>query len=285
MSLLKWVLGGVGWVLGGPLGAIVGYFIGSAISSNDVKPEQIDYGGEDTETSRPHRGPYRNTGTKDDVNVALIVLIAAVMKADNVVRRSELDYVKQFLRHNYGDERGSELLGVLREISKKDIPLDDVCHQIKVNTDYTTRYHMLEFLFGIAMADNEYVEAEGLVLMRISQHLGINRYDYTSIYSRHVGSGRTYQDYSSSNRRNGGYGYQGSHQSQGTYNPDSQGKDPYKVLGLEPGATKEEVKKAYRRLAMKYHPDKVANMSQDIQDNAARQFREINAAYEEIMKD
>ena len=283
MAILKWVLGGIGWVLGGPLGAIVGYFIGSAISSNDVRPQQIGDGDDGTGTSeRPHRGPYHNTGTKDDVNVALLVLIAAVMKADDVVRRSELNYVKQFLLHNYGEERGNELLGVLREITKKDIPLNEVCYQIKVNTDYTTRYHMLDFLFGLAMADNEYVEAEGVVLMRISQRLGINRNDYVSIFSRHMFSR---QSYSSSNGQNGGYGYQDRRQSQGAYNTDSQGKDPYKVLGLEHGATKEDVKKAYRRLAMKYHPDKVANMSQDIQDNAARQFREINAAYEEIMKD
>lgn len=263
MAILKWILGGLGWAMVGPLGGIIGYFIGDAISSKRENI-RIDSG------QSTRRGPYHNTGTRDDVNVALLVLIAAVMKADNVVRRSELNYVKKFLLHNYGEERGKELLAMLREVSQQDIPIYDVCQQIKVNTDYTTRYHMVDFLFGLAMADGEYVEAEGDVLVRIAQYLGINRSDFESIFSRHVGSNR---------------GYQGRESSQGAYNPDSRGKDPYKVLGLERGATKEEVKKAYRRLAMKYHPDKVANMSEDIQKNAARQFREINAAYEQLMKE
>jgi len=53
--------------------------------------------------------------------------------------------------------------------------------------------------------------------------------------------------------------------------------DPYKVLGLSPGASDEEVKKAYRRLAMKYHPDRNPG-----DEEAARKMQEINAAYEAI---
>ena len=54
-------------------------------------------------------------------------------------------------------------------------------------------------------------------------------------------------------------------------------QDPYKVLGLSPGASDEEVKKAYRRLAMKYHPDRNPG-----DEAAARKMQEINAAYEQI---
>lgn len=54
-------------------------------------------------------------------------------------------------------------------------------------------------------------------------------------------------------------------------------EDPYKVLGLNPGASDEEVKKAYRRLAKKYHPDR--NPGDPV---AAKKMQEINAAYEQI---
>ena len=53
--------------------------------------------------------------------------------------------------------------------------------------------------------------------------------------------------------------------------------DPYKVLGVEPGASDEEIKKAYRRLAKKYHPD--LNPGDEV---AARKMKEVNAAYERI---
>ena len=59
-------------------------------------------------------------------------------------------------------------------------------------------------------------------------------------------------------------------------------KNPYEVLGVSPNATDEEVKKAYRDLARKYHPDKYRDS--DLADLASEKMKEINAAYEEIQK-
>lgn len=272
MAILKWIFAGIGWVTHGPIGALLGYALGAAIAPS----EQPRIGsGNDSASGRRSHGRYQNTGTQGDINAALLVLVAAVMKADGVVLKSELDYVKKFLLHNYGEEKAKELLKVLHDITKQDIPIDQVCRQIKVNTDYDTRYHMVDFLFGIAMADNNFAESEKVMLFRIVSHLGINSHDFSSMYSRY-----TYGRYQ------GGYGSSeagGRTSNNGSYNPDASGRDPYGVLGLERGASKEEVKKAYRRLAMKYHPDKVANMGEEMQKNAERQFREIKAAYEQIM--
>ena len=54
------------------------------------------------------------------------------------------------------------------------------------------------------------------------------------------------------------------------------------MLGIDSSATDDEVKKAYRRMAMKYHPDRVAGMSEEMQRNAAEQMKEINQAYDKI---
>ncbi len=253
-SFTKWLFTGLGWAIGGPIGALLGYFIGRSISSSS---DQV-YTGDST-----HRGPYHNTGTQGDINAALMVLIAAVMKADGEVRRSELDYVKRFLLQNYGEQHGKEMLQVLKQMVEKDIPIDQVCYQIKVNTDYNTRYHMVDFLFAIGGADDEFQQAELNMLRLIAQYLGISSNDYTSIYERHVGSSDSY----SGNQ---------------TFRQSSYRKDPYKVLGIDSSATDDEVKKAYRRMAMKYHPDRVSGMSEEIQRNAAEQMKEINEAYETI---
>lgn len=264
-SFTKWLFAGLGWAVGGPIGALLGYFIGKAISSGN---EQI--GAQSwTDTSSGHRGPYRNTGTQADINAALMVLIAAVMKADGQVKRSELDYVKRFLLANYGEERGKEMLKVLQQLVQQDIAIDQVCMQIKVNTDYNTRYHMVDFLYGIGGADGEFHQAELNMLRLIAQYLGISQSDFTSINERHVGQGQSDYNYS---------GYSGeSGRTRTAFR-----KDPYKVLGIDSQASDDEVKKAYRRMAMKYHPDRVADMSEELQRNAAEQMKEINEAYEVI---
>ena len=58
--------------------------------------------------------------------------------------------------------------------------------------------------------------------------------------------------------------------------------DPYKVLGVSPTASDDEIKKAYRDLARKYHPDKYRDT--DLADIASEKMKEVNAAYEEIKK-
>jgi DnaJ like chaperone protein len=198
-----------------------------------------------------------------------MVLIAAVMKVDGAVKRSELDYVKRFLLANYGEDRGREMLKVLQQMVQRDIPIDQVCAQIKVNTDYNTRYHMVDFLFGIGAADGEFNQSEINMLRLIAQYLGISHSDYTSIFERHVGhEDAGYSNYSNDSGRSS---------TSSSYN-----KDPYRVLGIDSSATDDEVRKAYRKMAMKYHPDRVAGMSEEMQRNAAEQMKEINQAYEVI---
>ena len=287
MAIGKWILSGLGWAFLGPLGGILGYFIGNTFEKMS-NGGQIGDGnfGTNGQPFNAHHGPYRNNGSQNDIDVALIVLIASVMKVDGSVDRAELDYVKQFLLKNYGEEKGKELLLMLRDLVKPEtyIDVDAVCSQIKHNTDYTTRYHMVDFLFGIAAADSSFCQAENNLLRNIARNLGINSGDYTSIHARHVSSrwGNSYgssYDYGSRSSSS----YSNYRRSNGNYsNSNSYKKDPYTVLGLTSTATDEEVKKAYRRLAMKYHPDKVANMGEEIKKNAEAQFREINEAYEQI---
>lgn len=249
MALAKWILGGLGWSLGGPIGGVIGFFVGKAFEGH---------------SDRPKPRSDRERTSEGDLHMALLVLIAAVMKADGRVTHSELDYVKAFLRKNYSEKKSLELLSALRDILKQDIPLVQVCRQVKDNTDYTTRYHMFDFLVGLAAADNEFSSEEHSRLNSIRIGLGINMSDYLSMCARYG------FDYAS----NSGYSQQAAR--------PVYAKDPFKVLGLESNATDDEVKKAYRRLAMKYHPDKVASLGEEMQKNAAAQFREINEAYEAI---
>ena len=233
----KWILGGLGWAIMPPLGGIFGFIVGSLIDNPDVIKGQIGY------------QPGQPT-TRGGYVMSLLVLVAAVMKADGKVLKSELDYTKQFLVHSLGTEAAGEALRMLRDLLKQDIPVNDVCMQIRTNMDHPSRLQLLHFLFGIASADRLVDASEHQLIAHIAQQLGISEKDYQSIESMFVA------------------------------NTDA----AYKILEAEPLATDDELKKAYRRMAIKYHPDKVNYLGEDIQKAADEKFQKVNEAWETIKK-
>lgn len=234
MSFKKWIAGGLGWALLGPIGGIVGFLIGSAL---EKQPETHT-----KETQRTTRG---------DFLLSLLVLTAAVMKADGAIKKGELDYVKKYFSHNFGQEKASDAIRMLRDILKQQIPIDDVSRQVANNLDYSSRLQLLHYLFGISSADGHTHTSEVLIIERIAKNMQINSSDFGSIKSMFVADANT----------------------------------AYATLGLKNTASNEEVKKAYRKMAVEFHPDKVAYLGEDIQKSAKEKFQKINQAYEVIKKE
>ena len=229
----KWIGGGLGWAFGGPLGAIIGFALGSAFGNNSNTEEYI--GG---------------TTQQRDFNVSLLVLSAAVMKADGSVKKSELDYVKRFFLTNFGQERAEKYILMLREIIKQDIQVYEVSQQIGRFMDYSSQLQLIHYLFGIASADGSTHENEVDVISIIAKYMGISSSDFQSIKAMFV----------------------------------QQVDSAYKILGIDSNATDDEVKKAYREMAKKYHPDKVAYLGEDVRKSAEQKLQEVNEAYEKIKK-
>lgn len=243
MSSTKWLLGGLGFVLAGPLGAVLGVVIASMFDSAKQLP-----GGEGTASGEPRR-TKASTG---DIRLSLLVLFASVMKADGHVRRSELDMVKRFLLHSYGEEGAKEALQVLRQVLEQDFDAIAIASQIADHVNYSTRLELLHFLLDLAAADGEFDDSEDRLIARLSNALRLSDADYRALRA--------------------------------LYLKDADPDWAYTALEIEPGATNEEVKKAYRRMAMKYHPDKVSGAGEEIQQKATEKFRSINEAYEHIKK-
>ncbi len=249
MSANKWILGGLGFVLGGPIGALIGVFIASMF---DTSSRILDAGGDfDTHTeTNPHPSSGRRTATVGDIRVSIIVLIACVIKADGHVMKSEVNYIKPFLVRNFGEDGAKEALQLLKQLLARDIDPIAVSRQIAQNVNYSTRLELLHMLLDLANADGDMCDAERQMIELISMNMGVSEADYQSLSAMY-----------------------------------RKAQDPnwaYTVLEIEVSATDDEVKRAYRRMAMKYHPDKVANAGEEIRQQATEKFRTINKAYEHI---
>ena len=203
------------------------------------------------ETDTLTSGKSRQETTAGGFAMTLLVLTASVMKADGKVVKSELDFVKQYFTKVFGVDAAQEALLMLRDILKQSIPIDEVCRQISQNMDYSSRLQLLHFLYGVAQADGHVDEREKKLIDEIGYKIGLSAKDIGSVRSMFV--------------QNTNWAYD--------------------VLEISSDATNEDVKKAYRKMAIKYHPDKVSHLGEEFQEEAKQKFQKLAEAYELIKKE
>ena len=265
----------IGAIFGGFWGALGGYLIGGLISSF-------------TGNSRVSYSFQRHSFSQDDFIDVLMQLTAAVMQADNKMLKSELDYVKIYLVQNIGATKTQDAILKLRDYLKQSINIQDVCNNIKSSSNIQERILILQFLFGLAQADGHIDETEIDVIRNIAYGIGIPSSTFEALKSMFVGY--SYQGSYTSGYGSGynsgygsGYGY-----NSGSSNYSSRSyhnlNDDYKILEVSPDATDEEVKKAYRKAAIKHHPDKVNHLGEEVRKAAEEKFAKVNEAYERIKK-
>ena len=259
MSFAKWIGGALGWSFGGPIGAIIGLAIGSLIDSSAQEGGFLL--GDGPATGKQPQGRYRKVPNYDgrsqpqtqsgDFEVSLLILASVVIKADGIQDQKELDFVRQQFVSMYGKDRANHAFRLFKNINQQDIPTRQVCLQIKQMMDHSSRLQLVHFLFGIAKADGMVTEVEVNQIHTICGYLGISSRDYESIKAMF---------YDSSD-------------------------NAYKILEITKSASVEEIKKAYRKMAKKYHPDKVVHLGKEHQEGAEEKFRQVQKAYEQLQKE
>jgi len=258
MGLLGTLIGGsLGFVVGGPLGAIIGGAIGSNFGEGgpkvhpDARVNGQFYGGSRTRT----RG-FNPLEAQQTFMIAMISLAAKVAKADGSVSQAEVKSFDKFLKDQLGMAAAERRVAarIFNEARDSNIPAEDFARQIRqlMGHQPARLRDLISLLMSIAMADGRFHEAEERLIKSIAREMGLTDRDYEEAASM--------------------------------FNPQVSLDASYTVLGVTMGATDDEIKKAYRKLAKEYHPDVVANkgMGEDFQKFAAEKMRAVNAAYDSV---
>ena len=230
MSNGKWIGAAAGWFFAGPIGGIIGYYVGKNVFASKVD-------------------------NKTAFEISLLILSSVVIKADGKVLKSELEYVKKFFTNTFGTKKSNEYFRMFNNLNKQDYSskLRQVCLQLNSHINHSSRLEIIHFLFGVSAADNEILPNEVEQIKRIATYMNINSYDFESIQSMFLSKGSNSEKW-------------------------------YTILGISKDATDTEVKKAYRKMAVKFHPDKLIGVSDDIKKLAEEKFLVVKESYEQIMK-
>ncbi len=182
----------------------------------------------------------------------LLALAATVIKADGTVKQQELQFVRNFFISNYGQQNANSIFEKFNEEVKKEkqniVELTQIFTQ---RASYETRLQILHFLFGVANADGSISPTELSKVEQIAAALGIRPSDRDSIKAMFIKASGS----------------------------------AFKILEIDATATDEEVKKAYRTMAKKYHPDKLQSKDPALVKGAQEKFQKVQEAYETIQKE
>lgn len=265
MAVAKWIGGFLGFVSGGPLGALAGFALGALFEKGmdavNTPESNTQWQGSSRQQWQGSSRQQMYEGQRNSFRFSLLVLASYIIKADGRVMHSEMELVRSFLRQNFGFDAVDEGEQILLKLFDHQNQVGSVqfrstirsaCQQMAANMDYSQRLQLLNFLVLIAQADGNVHQNEIQALREVAANLGLSAQDVDSML----------------NLQSGGS------------NLDA----AYKVLGITKDATDDEVKAAYRRMALKHHPDRVATLGDDVKRAAEKKFQEINNAKETIYK-
>jgi len=236
------------------LGAI-GAYLGKSIDESEAASARARRAREASSRRRAAGASAADDAGADDFALSYLALVAAVMKADGRVTRQELAVVKEFLASSYDPDTAQRMLHALRELVSHDAPypVSAICAILRRHMPRSQRRLLLHLLLRVARADGDYSREEERLLLSIASALG---FDPAEFARAEAGARETRGEPSLA--------------------------DDYALLGVAESASDGELRKAYRREAMKHHPDRVANLGEAAVREATGKFQAINAAYERI---
>jgi DnaJ like chaperone protein len=256
---LRWVLAIIGFVVGRFRGAMIGFFLGALLNElfQNKTREQGSFNSQ-------RRNSYQNQQSALDFELNLLKLSAIVITADGSTSQKELDYVRMEFVRMFGKSRANQIFNLFKKEKNRNNSLQEICAKIRQGMPAAVRSQLLHYLFKIALADGTISNKEVHVIAQIAQQLRIPEREFFAIKAMFMHQQQN--KHSSSHMRPSNYSL----------------KTAYTILEIDINATDSEVKKAYRSLVKKYHPDKLQHLGEVHVKAAEEKFKTIQEAYEKI---
>ena len=201
----------------------------------------------------------------------LVNILVCIAKADGHFTKSELRTMLNFFQNSlrYNQEQMYWVKQQIKEARDVEQDLDTLLTEFRSSFAYEPRLILLELVYQLIFTKKPADEAELNLARKIGQFLDIRQYERQSMENKYrYGYGQQQQQRAGSTGPGNGYAEQ----------------QYYAVLGVEQGADFAAIKKAYRKLSMQYHPDKVAHLGDEFKGVAEEKMKEINAAYDHFRK-
>lgn len=236
----KWLGAGLGFVVGGPIGGLLGFITGSMLERGQGDAKEISQ-------------------NISEFEVNLLVLASHFIKIDGRISMSEIQFTELFMNTHFDPSQATERRQILNHCLQKEYDLHTACDQIRLNTSHNTKVQVVRFLMDLAMCDGELSEREHYFIFRIAGFLNVNDVEYRRIRNEHTNEARG---------------------SNGTYT--STATSHYTILEVSETATYEEIRASYRKLVLKYHPDRNKDASEADRKKLAAKFQQIQEAYDTL---
>lgn len=188
----------------------------------------------------------------------LVNILVKIAQADGHFTRAELNAILQFFQHHlrYNQDQMYWVKQLVKEARENATDLRQLLEEFRTGFAYEPRLILLELIYQIIYTKLPPPDNELRLAREIAGVLQISVYDQRTIEAKYMYRQR--QEAASSGQMEEQY---------------------YAVLGLEKGADFTEIKKAYRKLSMQYHPDKVGHLGEEFKKVAEEKMKEINVAY------
>lgn len=269
------------------------------VINNIAKELEVSYSNAYNSFILSYRNKKQSNGDakedSSDFKYSILELLAEVMKADDKLMSCELDNVKATIRRYYKtEEKQKEALKQFQALLKNEErrKLSVICNSINKKFDFAAKSELIMELLAVLYADEQFSNNESDVIQSIVNCLKINKDQFKrikTIFKKKMKDGEYYHNENENKKKSNDSSSSNSDSNSDNSrrsNPiSSKERDAYEILGVDRDASDEEVKKAYRAMAIQYHPDKVYSLGDEAVRQATESMKILNEAWEVVKEE